>query len=292
MSLMSKLLISTLVATVTLSANADNTVGKVAQTVVKKSKISNKLLLQYLKKNIIKNPQVSINDVNVVETKTDKNMPGWDLVMVNMDLTYQKKNLHVPEMMFIKDGMITSHLVNLETGEDYRESIKPTVPMALYNDEHLLFGDKDATHKILIFSDPQCPFCQDIIPKIFTAAKKNPKKIALYYYHLPLVAIHPVSDTLTKIMHLAQVEGKLDVVEKIYSLKINPREIDMTKILAAVKAHSGYSVSADKVNDKKLKKLLELDAMKAADMMVTGTPTIYIDGVWDKDRNGYKKLIK
>jgi thiol:disulfide interchange protein DsbC len=27
-------------------------------------------------------------------------------------------------------------------------------------------------------------------------------------------------------------------------------------------------------------------------MMVSGTPTIYIDGEWDKMRNGYEKLIK
>ena len=26
--------------------------------------------------------------------------------------------------------------------------------------------------------------------------------------------------------------------------------------------------------------------------MVSGTPTIYIDGEWDKMRDGYKKLIK
>jgi len=26
-------------------------------------------------------------------------------------------------------------------------------------------------------------------------------------------------------------------------------------------------------------------------MMVSGTPTIYIDGEWDKMRDGYKKLI-
>jgi protein-disulfide isomerase len=156
----------------------------------------------------------------------------------------------------------------------------------------LLFGNKDAKHKILIFSDPQCPFCQDVVPAIFKAAKENPTKIAVYYYHLPLLRIHPVSGVLTRVMHVAQHEGKMDVVEKIYSLKINHRETDMTKILAAVKAHAGYSVTAAQVNAKEVIEAMRADEMAASRMMVSGTPTIYIDGEWDKMRNGYEKLIK
>jgi protein-disulfide isomerase len=209
-----------------------------------------------------------------------------------MDLEYQKKEIHAPETMFIKDGFVTGHLVNLKTGNDYRDEIKPTVPASYYDDAHLLFGNKDAAHKILIFSDPQCPFCQDVVPGIFKASRENPSKLAVYYYHLPLLRIHPVSDVLTRVMHVAQHEGKMDVVEKIYSLKIKPQETDMTKILAAVKSHTGYSVSAEKVNAKEVKEAMKADAASAGRMMVSGTPTIYIDGEWDKMRNGYKKLIK
>jgi protein-disulfide isomerase len=132
----------------------------------------------------------------------------------------------------------------------------------------------------------------EIVPTIFTAAKENPTKMAVYYYHLPLLRIHPVSDVLTRVMHVAQHEGKNDVVEKLYSLKIDPKETDMTKILAAVQSHTGYSVSASKVDAKEVKEAIKKDADAAGRMMVSGTPTIYIDGEWDKMRNGYKKLIK
>ena len=37
---------------------------------------------------------------------------------------------------------------------------------------------------------------------------------------------------------------------------------------------------------------MKADADAAGKMMVSGTPTVYIDGEWDKMRNGYKKLIK
>ncbi len=277
MSLMSKLLMSTVAATVALSANAQP---------------DNKLLLKYVKKAVVKNPQVKVKGVTVIESKTDKRLPGWTILLTTMDLEYQKKEIHAPEMMFVKDGLVTGHLVNLKTGNDYRDEIRPTVTQSYYDDAHLLFGNKDAAHKILIFSDPQCPFCQEVVPAIFKASKENPAKIAVYYYHLPLLRIHPVSDVLTRVMHVAQHEGKMDVVEKIYSLKINPQETDMTKILAAVKNHTGYSVTAAQVNAKEVKAAMKADELAAGKMMVSGTPTIYIDGEWDKMRNGYKKLIK
>ena len=274
---MSKLLTSTIAATVALSASAQP---------------DNKVLLKYVKKAVVKNPQVKVKGVTVIESKTDERLPGWTILLTTMDLEYQKKDIHAPEMMFVKDGVITGHLVDLKTGNDYRDNIKPSVPASYYDDAHLLFGNKDAEHKVLIFSDPQCPFCQELVPAIFNAAKSNPTKIAVYYYHLPLLRIHPVSDILTRVMHVAQHEGKMDVVEKLYSLKIDPKETDMTKILAAVKKHSGYTVTPEQVNKKEVKAALKADADAAGKMMVSGTPTIYIDGEWDKMRDGYKKLIK
>ncbi|MBA1419546.1 MAG: DsbA family protein [Epsilonproteobacteria bacterium] len=276
MSLMSKLLMSTVVATVALSANTQP---------------DNKTLVNYIKKSVVKNPQVKVKGVTVIESTTHKDLPGWTILLTNMDLEYKKKDIHAPETMFIKDGMVTGHLVNLKTDKDYRDEIKPSVPDGMYDDAHLLFGNKDAKHKILVFSDPQCPFCKEVVPDILKAAKENPSKIALYYYHLPLLRIHPVSGILTRVMHLAQEEGKTDVVEKMYTLKIKPQETNMTKVLSAVKSHTGYSINAEKVNAKAVKDALKADTDAASRMMVSGTPTVYIDGKWDKMRDGYKKLI-
>ncbi len=277
MSLMSKLLMSTVVATVTLSATAQP---------------DNATLVNYIKKAVVKNPQVKVKGLTVLESTTHKDLPGWTVLLTNMDLEYQKKDLHVPETMFIKDGLITGHLVNLKTDVDYRDVIKPKVPQRMYDDAHLLFGNKDAEHKIVVFSDPECPFCREVVPGLMKAAKEHPSKIALYYYHLPLLRIHPVSDILTRIMHVAQEEGKTDVVEKMYTLKINPQETNMIKVLAAVKAHTGYSISAEKINAKAVKDVLKADSEAASKMMVSGTPTIYVDGAWDKNRDGYKAFIK
>ncbi len=278
MSLTSKLLTSTLIATIALSANTPNT------------QVDEKTLLKYVKRNVVKNPQVEVKGVKIIEKKTHKDIPGWDVYLTNMQLKYQKKDIDVPEMVFVKDGLATSHLVNIKTGRDYRNEIKPTVPNNMYDDAHLLFGNKNAKHKILIFSDPQCPFCQDVVPKILAAAKKNPDLMAVYYYHLPLLRIHPVSGILTPIMHIAQTAGKKDVIEKMYTLKISPRETDVKKVIAAVKKHTGFDVTEKQIKSKEVTDAIKADEKAAGRMMVSGTPTIYIDGQWDKMRNGYKKL--
>ena len=40
-----------------------------------------------------------------------------------------------------------------------------------------------------------------------------------------------------------------------------------------------------------MKDAIKADTEAAGKMMVSGTPTIYIDGEWDKMRNGYEDLI-
>lgn len=277
MSLMSKLLMSILI--VTLALNAETAPGK-------------KELLKYIKKNVVKNPRVKVKGITVIEQKTHKDLPGWTILLTTMNLDYQGQTINAPETIFIKDGLMTGQLVNMKTGRNYRSEIKPTVPESMYDDAHLVFGKKNAAHKVLIFSDPQCPFCQDVVPDIFKAAQENPTKLAIYYYHLPLLQIHPVSDVLTRVMLVAQHEGKMEILSKVYAMKIDPDETQTDTILSEVKKQTGYSVAAEQINSKKVREILKADKNAAVKMMVRGTPTVFIDGKWDKMRNGYKKLIK
>jgi thiol-disulfide isomerase/thioredoxin len=274
---MSKLLTSTLIASVALSASQVP---------------SSKELIKYVRKNIAKNPKVKVDGVTIIEERTHKDLPGWTILLTTMDFTFQKKEIHAPETMFAKDGIITGNLFNLKTGNSYRDEIKPTVPKTMYNKEHLLFGTEQSKHKIVVFSDPKCPFCQELVPEIIAVAKANPSEVALYYYHLPLLRIHPVSGTLTKIMHVAQTQGKLDVIEKIYKLKIKASETDVKKIIDEVKKQTGFVVTQEQIEDKEVTKALQADELAATKMMVTGTPMVYIDGNWDKMRNGHKKFKK
>ncbi|TQV63628.1 MAG: hypothetical protein FNT15_03155 [Sulfurovum sp.] len=277
MSLMSKSLSLLLLAT--LSINASTSQSEV---------------VDYIKNNLVKNSRVKVDKVEVIEKQAIKD--GWEVYFVNIHATVQEDaNIFdkkvVPETLFVKDGMATNMLLDMKTGDNYKESIRPKLKADIYSDKHLLAGDKNAEHKVAVFSDPQCPFCQEIVPELYETVKKNPKKIALYYYHLPLESIHPVSLTITKVMLLEQAKGNMDGVIKLYNLQISPEETDETKILAEIKKQFGMSYTVAQINEKKILDAQKEDEEIATKSMISGTPTIYIDGKWDKTREEYKKLL-
>lgn len=251
-------------------------------------------VVDYIKNNLVKNSRVKVDKVEVIEKQAIKD--GWEVYFVNIHATVQEDaNIFdkkvVPETLFVKDGMATNMLLDMKTGDNYKESIRPKLKGDIYSDKHLLAGDKNAEHKVAVFSDPQCPFCQEIVPELYETVKKNPKKIALYYYHLPLKSIHPVSLTITKVMLLEQAKGNMDGVIKLYNLQISPEETDETKILAEIKKQFGMSYTVAQINEKKILDAQKEDEEIATKSMISGTPTIYIDGKWDKTREEYKKLL-
>ena len=274
MSLMSKLLMSTIAATVALSAN-----------------MSEKDLTAYFKKFIVKNPSVKVRGAEILDIRKIPEHPGWEAYLTNMKLTFKNKEISAPQIVFVNGSLATPMLVDIKSRKNYSKELKPKVPLSMYDEAHLLFGHRDAKHKIVVFSDPQCPFCIETVPGIMKAAKEHPETFALYYYHLPLMRIHPVSGILVRVMHVAQEKGQNDIVEKLYSLKINPRETNVDKVLAAVKKQSGFDVSKADIETPEVKKAIKYDGDAAAKMMVSGTPTVYVDGEWDKGREKYKTLL-
>ena len=188
--------------------------------------VDKKQLLRYMNDAVIKNPDAKAVDVEIYESREPKELKGWSALFTKMKIDFKGEKVDVPELIFIKDGLATSTLVNLNTRKDYSSELKPTVQASMYDAHHLLAGNSNAKHKIILFSDPLCPFCREIFPRMIKAAKEHPEVFALYYYHMPLTRIHPGVETLTRIMILAQQDKKLDVVENIYAMQlhVNPKD--------------------------------------------------------------------
>ena len=274
---MSKLLSATLIATITLSANELPT---------------QKDIIKFVKRSIIRNPRVKIKKIDIVESRVDKRIPDWTVLFTTMNISFQGKDINAPLVLFANDHLMTTELYDYKTKTEYSKELKPTLPKDIYNDAHLLMGHKDAKHKLVAFSDPKCPFCQDVMPDIFKAVKEHPDMFALYYYHLPLKRLHPVSEILTRVMYVAQKEGRTDIFTKMYGLKIPLRETNEDKVLKAINEQLNYKVTKDQINKQEVKDALKADEDKAARMMITGTPTVYLDDKVDKLRDGYEKYIK
>ena len=279
MSLMSKLLSLAVVTTLTISAGTDTDDVK-----------------SYVENHMIKNTQVKVTDVDIISSKVLDEPKDWEVYFLNIHANVKKSptvfdKVTVPETLFVKDGFVVPTLINLETGEDLKTILKPELTKEAYNEKHLLVGNKDAKHKLVIFSDPMCPFCRTKIPEIYKAVKENPDTFALYYYHFPLLRIHPVSDILTRAMVVEQNRGHKSRIMDFYTLKVDTREVNATKVLGELKKEFNIDISEKEINEEKVSKELIYDKEMATQSMVSGTPTLYLDGKWDPSRNKYKKLL-
>jgi len=279
MSLMSKLLSTTLLATLSLSASSNEGV-----------------VTNYIKKYMVKAPSVKVVSVDIIGKKELDSPKGWDAYFVNIHAEVKKSptvsdKVTVPETIFAKDNFASPTLIDMKTGKDLKASLKPELKSDIYNDKHLFAGNRDAKHKIVIFTDPKCPFCQKKVPEIYKAVKENPETFALYYYHFPLLRIHPVSDILTRVMLIEQKKKHFDNAMKIYTLNVKYNERNATKVLDEVKKVMGISLTEKDLDAKEIADELKSDQDIATKTLVSGTPTVYIDGKWDKSRNKYKEFI-
>jgi len=249
----------------------------------------------YIKKYMEKKTGSKVNSVETISSYEIAGTDGWEVYFLSLDMkiklgkTYQNRTL--PQVIFTKDNKITFSLKD-QNDQNYAKLLKPKVPAEAYDDEHFLAGSKNAAHKILILSDPLCPYCQEIVPEIISMAQQHPELFGLYYYHLPLLKIHPASDVITKAMHLFQNEGDVNNVKALYHLLIDPKETNVDKILKAIKTKTGKSFSKSDISSSDVKSAMEFDKAMKKRLMVTGTPTIFIDGVWDPTRMRYKNYIK
>ena len=275
MSLMSKLLISAAVITVSISAGTFD-------------------LTSYIKKNIVKNPDVKVVKVKTTTTRTIPNNPNWKAYLVIVELKYKGKDIQEPMTIFVdeKAGLVSMDLMDANSGKSYKRSMKPDIPDSYYDDAHLIAGKNNAKHKMVIFSDPQCPFCMEFVPGALKDFDTKKGEVALYYYHMPLIRLHPVSEVLTRVMEVLQKEGKTADAMKMYSLKIPAKEKSVDKILAAIKKQFNIVVSKEAISKPEIKEAVNNDIKKAKAMMINGTPTIYFDGKFDQTRSQYKTYLK
>lgn len=249
----------------------------------------------YIKEYMEKKMHSPVDKIETISSYEIENTNGWEVYFLSLDINIKMGSVTrkrtIPQVIFTKGNKIAFSLKD-KFDQDYKKLLKPKVPDSAYNDAHLLVGNKDAEHKILVMSDPFCPYCQEIIPVLISDVQKNPKKFALYYYHLPLLRIHPASDITTKAMHVFHEKGDIENMKKLYHLLVDPKEKMPHVLLKAIKSKTGVAFNLEELYSTKVTDALAFDIAMKKRLMVTGTPTIFIDGTWDYTRMAYKKYLK
>jgi protein-disulfide isomerase len=251
---------------------------------------------EFVKRAINVNPKFKLKEVRVRESKKLDQISGWKVYFLDIDLQMagkKKEITTVHDKIFSNGTYLSRDFIALANKASLKDKIAPDITdKSLYRKERLLYGNADAKHKIVAFSDPICPFCQDYMPKLIKAAKENPKEIALYYYHFPLTMLHKEAPTVIKAILVAEKQGVKDIVEKVYAKKFEMDTADDSKILKEFNKALGTKVTKKDIADIKILTHYSNDIEDGGKLMISGTPTIYVDGKKDFSRNKYKTFIK
>lgn len=256
--------------------------------------VENSEVIDFVKNNIARNPNITINKLEVKERINLDSPKNWSAFIIDMKLNLNQNGVNRVidnnEVVFATDGIIAPDLIDMKTGQSIRSSIGPKFKDAYYKDANRIYGNKDAKHKVVIFSDPQCPFCINYVPEILEYVNKYPKTFAVYYYHFPLTQIHPAAMTISKAMLVAEHMGIKDVTLKVYKANMTMAESDTAKILKEFNKVVGSNITVAQIEDEKITKAMSEDMSIAGEMMVQGTPTLYFDGKKIENREFYKNV--
>ena len=272
----SKLLSTTLLLSVSLYANSDNSV------------------IEFEKKRVSQNPNVKLNEVSI-NTKKELPLAGWSGYIMDVKVNVQGKDINAKDVLFSDGKYISLDLIDSETGKSLKDLVTPNLSEKYHDKSKLIAGNHDAKDKIVIFSDPLCPFCIDYVPEVIKHVQKNSDSIALYYYHFPLLGLHPAAGILVKLVDIAKDKGIKDAELKVYQTNwekyFDVKSTDEKKILEAFNKEFKTTIKLEDMNDK-VSEVIEKDILMGEEVMVSGTPTIFINGVKDSSRLKYETLGK
>lgn len=256
--------------------------------------VTNSEMITFVKNQLKKNKSVTLKDVAIRDSFNLHNHRGWKVFIIDISGSVKQKNgarnFKSQDILFGNDtGLIAPDLIDIKSGASVKNSIAPTFKASFYKRENLIYGYANARHKMAVFSDPLCPFCIKLMPKLIKEAKTHPNKFALYYYHFPLTSIHPASASLVKCMVAAEQKGIKDVAARVYASKFDYKETNEKKILMAFNRALHTHLTIRDINAPRVLAHLQSDRMVAMSMLVNSTPTLFFDGKKDPQRDAYKK---
>jgi len=252
-------------------------------------------VIKFEKNRFSKNKRIEIKNVSI-NTKKELSIEGWSGYIIDIDAVMAGNPIKAKDIVFSNGKTIAPELFDINSGASLKDMMTPTLDSKYHDKSKLIFGNHNAKDKIVVFSDPLCPFCMDYMPDVINHVKKNSKDIALYYYHFPLVQLHPAAKTLVRLMNVAKEKGIKDIELKVYKIDwdkhFSEKEKDPKKIIDGFNKEFNTSITFADINNKKMNDEILHDIKMGEEVMVQGTPTIFINGEKDKTKLKYETLGK
>lgn len=250
-------------------------------------------LLKFLSKSVQATKNYKINNIELTGNQDMKNVSGWKVyfVKIDLDLVGKNKTISITDKIFTNGSLISRDFLDIDTAKSIKSSFVPDFDKKFYNKINIIAGNSDAPNKLAVFSDPLCPFCMDFMPELINFVQMHPEQFVLYYYHFPL-NIHPNSPTLIKASLVAKAKGIKNVDLKVYKEAFDFEETNDKVVLDAFNKLMGTSIKLEELNQKDILKHMEDDMKIVKDLGLNGTPRLFTNEKIDNKRSIYKNLLK
>ncbi len=250
-------------------------------------------LLNFLTKTVKATKSYKIKNIRLDGSEDMKEIPGWKVyfVKIDLDLVGKDKSITISDKIFTNGVLVSRDFLSIDNARSVKSNFVPDFKDEFYNKENIIAGNEDATNKLVVFSDPLCPFCMSFMPDIINFVKAHPEQFVLYYYHFPL-NIHPNSETLIKASLVAKNQGMKDVDIKVYEEAFDFDEKNEAKALEAFNKALGTQITLEEINQLDIKKKIEDDMKIVNELGLNGTPRLFTNGKIDNHRTMYKQLLK
>jgi len=255
-----------------------------------------KKVISFEKQRFLKNQGLVLQEVQV-KKKEKLSLEGWYGYVLDITANVPGRGMvSGSDMLFSNGQAVAQELIDMKSGNSFKDVLTPQVTASHYKKSHLIAGNENAKNKVVVFSDPLCPACMQTIPGMIQKTNANSNDIALYYYHFPLLSLHPAALTLSKAMVVAKEQGIKDIEMKIYTTNFsqyfNSRETNSQKILDGFNKAFKTKITLAQVDNVMVNKEVEVDMNAGEKLMINGTPTIYVNGKNDKTRRLFGALGK
>jgi len=250
-------------------------------------------VLKFLSKSVSATKSYKITDIRVDSSQDIPSMSGWKVyfIKIDLDLVGKNKSITINDKVFTDGKLVTKDLVDINTAKSIKDKFVPDFKNEFYNDSNIIAGQKNAQNKIVVFSDPLCPFCMSYLPDVINFVNKYPRQFTLYYYHFPL-NIHPNAKTLTKAGLVAKKKGIKNVDIKMYEEAFDFKKADEKLVLDSVNKLLGTNIKLEDLKQKEILKHMEDDMKIVNALGLNGTPRVFVNGKIDPTRKTYFDLVK
>jgi len=132
---------------------------------------------------------------------------------------------------FSKEYLISGQVIKISnrqniTRKKFSESVRVD-PAVIPISDALVLGRRKAKHQVIVFTDPQCPFCKKLHPELVRAVKMDPE-VAFFIKLYPLLSIHPDSGRISRSIACSR---SIDVLEDSFAGRPVPDPVCETDIV-------------------------------------------------------------